>query len=96
MGCHYHLLQDQLRWRKGRRAWEALAPDAAVAQLLTLKESCALDVAERGGKDPTFQEIGGLLRMVRQRAEQINVQAVAGLRDVPFLAALLKELDDGQ
>ncbi len=47
-------------------------------ELEDLPETCALDVAERGGI--TQVEIAGLLNMSRSRVEQIETRALARLR----------------
>lgn len=48
-----------------------------------LKESCALDVAERGGL--TLEETGELLNLTRERVRQIEVRGLLGLKGAPAL-----------
>jgi len=90
VGCRWHLLEDQLRLHKGRRAWQFLDADEGLALLEEMPGTCALDVADRG--DITLQEVGELLRLTRERVRQIEIDGAARLGRAP----LLKELDDGQ
>jgi hypothetical protein len=103
-GCKYHLALDvnpatgsihlnagargsrtlQRRDRLGVEEWLERAADA----VLDRPETCALDVAERGGA--TLEEVAELLGITRERARQIEVEALAKLRQ---LAA--GEGDDG-
>lgn len=69
--CRFHLL------------YEAAAAGKRV-DLEHARETCALDVADRGGI--SLKEIGALLGVSRARAEQIEVLALAKLRDVGGLA----------
>ncbi len=45
-----------------------------------LEETCALDVAERGGV--TLEEVGVLLNLTRERVRQVEVEGLQKLRDV--------------
>lgn len=48
-----------------------------------LAESCALDVAERGGL--TLEELGALINLTRERCRQVEVRATAKLRQLGAL-----------
>jgi hypothetical protein len=45
-----------------------------------LADTCALDVAERGGV--TLEEVGELLNLTRERVRQVEVEGLQKLRDV--------------
>lgn len=51
-----------------------------------LKETCALDVAERGGI--TLEEVGELTNLTRERIRQIEVRALVFLKADPATDAL--------
>lgn len=53
-------------------------PDREVWEL---EETCALDVAERGGI--TLEEVGAIMNLTRERIRQVEVHGLAKLRDVP-------------
>lgn len=80
-GCAFHLALSvtdagSLRLEHpGREVWE-------------LAETCALDVAERGGA--TLEEVGDLVNLTRERVRQIEVRAARRLRRP---AAALEGLD---
>jgi hypothetical protein len=69
--CRHHLYLDV-------RALGAIVLNRPELQVDELKESCALDVADRGGV--TLEEVGGLLSMARERVRQIEEQAIAKLQ----------------
>jgi len=46
-----------------------------------LEETCALDVAERGGI--TLEEVGSIMNLTRERIRQVEVNGLAKLRSVP-------------
>lgn len=50
-------------------------PGADVADLV---ETCALDIADRGGV--TLEEVGGVMNLTRERVRQIEVRATAKMR----------------
>jgi hypothetical protein len=68
VGCRYHLCE--VGGGDGRAARVALEG---------LSETCALDVADRGGC--TLDEIGALWRITRERVRQIEGKALARLRE---------------
>ena len=71
VGCRYHLLCDVTVTGAVSLAW-------SVEELFRMPETCALDVAERGGC--TLEEIGRLLRITRERARQISAEAARKIR----------------
>ncbi|MCB9536384.1 MAG: hypothetical protein H6704_08970 [Myxococcales bacterium] len=44
-----------------------------------MQETCALDVAERGGI--TLEEVGEILNLTRERIRQVEVKGLQKLRD---------------
>ena len=45
-----------------------------------LEETCALDVAERGGI--TLEEVGGLMNLTRERVRQLEAEALTDLQTI--------------
>ena len=74
MGCRYHLALDLT---VGGHPRFNFGDD----NLERLDETCALDVAERGGL--TLEEVGAMLGLTRERARQIEVGALAKLHGLP-------------
>jgi hypothetical protein len=52
-----------------------------------LDETCALDVADRGGV--TLEEVGGWLNLTRERVRQLEVRALGELRGISDASELL-------
>jgi hypothetical protein len=55
-------------------------------------ESCALDVADRGGT--TLEDVGAIMNLTRERIRQVEVKALAkleALRDMSFLRDFVDE-----
>jgi hypothetical protein len=46
-----------------------------------LEETCALDVADRGGI--TLEEVGTIMNLTRERIRQVEVRGLEKLKDVP-------------
>lgn len=75
VGCRYHLFLDvdpetgSLKLNFPGREIEAMA------------ETCALDVADRGGA--TLEEVGEFTNVVRERIRQIEVRALMNLKRAP-------------
>jgi hypothetical protein len=63
--CKYHLMLELLR----------KDPEAEVTQMT---ETCALDVADRGGA--TLEEVGALFRVTDERIRQIQRSALRKVR----------------
>jgi hypothetical protein len=64
-------------------------PDAELGELI---ETCALDVADRGGA--TLEEIGEMLNLTRERIRQLEAKGMEKLREVGFhesFAGVLEE-----
>jgi hypothetical protein len=78
----------------GRRGEQALI-DAAADLVFDLAETCALDVADRGGL-PGWPEVGDLLGVDRERVRQVAASGMDKLRRESEVAAMatLVELDD--
>ena len=61
-------------------------PDVPVWEM---KETCALDIADRGGV--TLEEVGDILNLTRERIRQVEVLGLQKLRETP----LAGDLDGG-
>ncbi len=73
VSCKYHLYLD-VNPRTG--SIKLNFPDLEVWEL---PETCALDVAERGGM--TLEEVGELLNLTRERIRQVESKGIDKLRD---------------
>lgn len=73
VSCKYHLYLD-VQPRTG--AIKLNFPDIEVEEM---KESCALDVADRGGVQ--LQELGALTNLTRERVRQLEVKACEAIED---------------
>lgn len=71
VSCRYHLYID-VNPRNG--SIKLNFPDVEVWDMT---DTCALDVADRGGS--TFDEVGAAMNLTRQRVDQIQVQGLAKL-----------------
>lgn len=86
VSCRHHLYLD-VHPRHG--SIKLNLPDIEVEDMV---ESCALDVADRGAA--TFEEVGEILNLTRERIQQIEARVLARLQgDHPELEALQ---DDGR
>jgi len=77
-GCRYHLSLDVAKRAVGVRAPPRVRvyhPDEDGDPILEGRDSCALDVADRGGA--SFDEIAKMLNVTRQRVQQIEIQALS-------------------
>jgi hypothetical protein len=72
VGCRHHLCLD-INPESGSIKFNH--PDVDPADM---RESCALDVADRGGI--TLENVGALLGLTRERVRQLEVAALAELR----------------
>ncbi len=75
VSCRFHLFLDvnpetgSLKENfPGKEPWE-------------LEETCALDVADRGGI--TLEEVGGIMNLTRERIRQVEVRGLEKLKEVP-------------
>jgi len=73
VSCRYHLYLD-VSPKTG--SIKLNFPDLEVWEL---GESCALDVAERGGV--SVEDLGGLLNVTRERVRQLEIRALLSLHD---------------
>ena len=86
VSCKHHLYID-VSPRTG--AIKLNFPDLEVWDL---GESCALDVADRGGT--TLEDVGAIMNLTRERIRQVEVKALAkleALRDMSFLRDFVDE-----
>jgi hypothetical protein len=56
-------------------------------------ESCALDVADRGGT--TLEDVGAIMNLTRERIRQVEVKALAKLEALRDMMALREYVDEG-
>jgi hypothetical protein len=73
LSCKYHLYLDVTRAGTIKSGWPTTDP-------WDIPETCALDVADRGGH--TNAAIGRLMGIVRARVEQIERQACRRLKEL--------------
>ena len=81
VSCVHHLFLD-VNPRSG--AIKINFPDLEVHELA---ETCALDVADRGGV--TLDEVGAAMNLVRERIRQLETKGIAQLKTMRALAALV-------
>lgn len=74
VSCEHHLFLD-VSAKTG--AIKLNFPDIGPDEMERLPESCALDVAERGGV--TLEETGRVMNLTRERVRQVEVKALAKL-----------------
>jgi hypothetical protein len=87
VSCKYHLYID-VSARTG--AIKLNFPDLEVWEL---GESCALDVADRGGT--TLEDVGAIMNLTRERIRQVEVKALAKLEALRDMMALRDYVDEG-
>ena len=87
VSCKYHLYID-VSPRTG--AIKLNFPDLEVWEL---GESCALDVADRGGT--TLEDVGAIMNLTRERIRQVEVKALAKLEALRDMMALRDYIDEG-
>jgi len=87
VSCKYHLYID-VSARTG--AIKLNFPDLEVWEL---GESCALDVADRGGT--TLEDVGAIMNLTRERIRQVEVKALAKLEALKDMMYLRDYVDEG-
>ncbi|MCS6902287.1 MAG: sigma factor-like helix-turn-helix DNA-binding protein [Myxococcales bacterium] len=87
VSCKYHLYLD-VQPRTG--AIKLNFPDIEVEEM---QESCALDVADRGGT--TLEEVGAIMNLTRERIRQLEVRAMAKVKSLNEMEALRDFVDEG-
>lgn len=87
VACKYHLYID-VSPRTG--AIKLNFPDLEVWDM---GESCALDVADRGGT--TLEDVGAIMNLTRERIRQVEVRALAKLEALRDMMALRDYVDEG-
>ncbi|MEW5851661.1 MAG: sigma factor-like helix-turn-helix DNA-binding protein [Myxococcota bacterium] len=75
VSCRYHLYLDV---NPETGSVKLNFPDKEVWDL---EQTCALDVAERGGV--TLEEVGEIMNLTRERIRQVEVRGLQKLKDVP-------------
>jgi len=87
VSCKHHLYLD-VSARTG--AIKLNFPDLEVWDMT---ETCALDVADRGGT--TLEEVGAIMNLTRERIRQVEVKGLAKLEALRDMAALRDYVDEG-
>ncbi len=87
VSCAQHLYLD-VSARTG--AIKLNFPDLEVSEMT---ESCALDVADRGGT--TLEEVGAIMNLTRERIRQVEVRGLAKLEALSDMSALRDFVDEG-
>jgi hypothetical protein len=87
ISCKHHLYLD-VSARTG--AIKLNFPDLEVWEM---NETCALDVADRGGT--TLEEVGAIMNLTRERIRQVEVKGLAKLAALRDMTALRDYVDEG-
>ncbi len=87
VSCKHHLFID-VSARTG--AIKLNFPDLEAWEMT---ESCALDVADRGGT--TLEDVGAIMNLTRERIRQVEVKALAKLEALKDMLALRDYIDEG-
>jgi len=87
VSCKHHLFLD-VSSRTG--AIKLNFPDLEVWEM---NETCALDIADRGGT--TLEEVGAIMNLTRERIRQVEVKALAKLDALKEMMALRDYIDEG-
>jgi hypothetical protein len=87
VSCQHHLYLD-VSARTG--AIKLNFPDLEVWEMT---ETCALDVADRGGA--TLEEVGAIMNLTRERIRQVEVKGLAKLEALKDMSALRDYVDEG-
>jgi hypothetical protein len=87
VSCKHHLYLD-VSARTG--AIKLNFPDLEVWEMT---ETCALDVADRGGT--TLEDVGTIMNLTRERIRQVEVKGLAKLEALSDMYALRDYVDEG-
>jgi len=87
VSCKHHLFLD-VSARTG--AIKLNFPDLEVWDM---NETCALDVADRGGT--TLEEVGAIMNLTRERIRQVEVKGLAKLEALQEMESLRDYVDEG-
>jgi hypothetical protein len=87
VSCAHHLYLD-VSPRTG--AIKLNFPDLEVWEMT---ETCALDVADRGGT--TLEEVGAIMNLTRERIRQVEVKGLAKLQALQEMESLRDYVDEG-
>jgi hypothetical protein len=87
VSCKHHLYLD-VSAKTG--AIKLNFPDLEVWEMT---ETCALDVADRGGT--TLEEVGAIMNLTRERIRQVEVKGLAKLQALRDMSALRDYIDEG-
>jgi hypothetical protein len=87
VSCQHHLYLD-VSARTG--AIKLNFPDLDVWEM---SETCALDIADRGGT--TLEEVGAIMNLTRERIRQVEVKGLARLAALRELTHLRDYVDEG-
>jgi len=87
VSCKHHLYID-VSARTG--AIKLNFPDLEVWDM---NESCALDIADRGGT--TLEDVGAIMNLTRERIRQLEVKALAKLNALGDMNSLRDYIDEG-
>jgi len=87
VSCQHHLYLD-VSARTG--AIKLNFPDLEVWDM---NETCALDVADRGGT--TLEDVGAIMNLTRERIRQVEVKALAKLEALKDMSSLRDFVDEG-
>ena len=87
VSCKHHLFLD-VSARTG--AIKLNFPDLEVWDM---NETCALDVADRGGT--TLEDVGAIMNLTRERIRQVEVKALAKLQALKDMMGLRDYVDEG-
>lgn len=86
VSCQYHLALD-VNESNGN-----IKHNFPGVEVWELAETCALDVADRGGI--TLEEVGAIMNLTRERCRQIEDLSLARLKALDATVALVDHLDD--
>lgn len=89
VSCKYNLFLDVMRNKKGQVTSVVENKGVNCPSQVPPGESCALDVAERGPK--SMDDVGALLRLRRQRIEQLEKELLIKLREAAIKRGLTEE-----